>query len=105
MRVLGFQFAELVEGALEGLGGRVGDAVEGFGGGVEVVEVGVGIGDRAVSVGDEALGVVDLVKLGGGVGGEEVFHEVGGLLVEAPLGEVADEDGRGGCRKGEESEE
>jgi hypothetical protein len=57
------------------------------------VDVGVGVGDGTTAIGDKALRVVDLVDEGFVAGGgEEIFYEVWLVVIEAPLGEVADEE-------------
>lgn len=60
------------------------------------VEVGVGVCDGAAAVGDETLGVVDLIdERSLAAGRDQVFYEVGLIVIEAPLREVADEGGTG----------
>lgn len=91
LRVEMLELGELVEVAVKGGRRVVGLAVDGVLGGEGDVGVGVWVGDGAAAVGDEALGVVDLIELVGGSAGDEVLDEE--VLIEAPLAEVADDDG------------
>ena len=100
VRVAALEEGELVEVATERLIGAVSVAVDALGGFEGSVEIGVRVGDRAAAVGDEALSVVELVEHSRAAGGDEIFYEVAGFVVEAPLAEVADELGADGLLGG-----
>jgi hypothetical protein len=94
--------------------GRIGNAIDALLCGEAEVKVCVRVGYRASAVGDEALRIVDLVDQWSFVNpGDKVLDEVGIVVIEAPLGEVAHECWTGGrwsgllgeCFASRESEE